>query len=71
MKISYDEMADAVYITLKEQGVERTVRIGSDIAIDYGPNGEIYGIEILSARENFEFEEKEPKIEIENLKIAS
>lgn len=50
MKISYDPEADAVYITLKGHGVDHTVRLGPDIAIDYGPDGEIHGIEILGCQ---------------------
>lgn len=69
MKISYDAEADAIYITLKGHGVDRTVRIGPDIAIDYGPDGEVHGIEILSAKEYFQLE-KGPEIEIENLKVS-
>jgi uncharacterized protein YuzE len=70
MKISYDEEADAIYITLKGHGVDRTVRIGPDIAIDYGPDGEIHGIEILSAKEHLLLKDKEPEIKLENLKVA-
>lgn len=54
MKVTYDHQADAVYITLKGHGTDYTVRVGPDIAIDYGPDGEIHGIEILSAREHLE-----------------
>jgi len=48
MKLTYDTEADAVYILLKGHGVDHTVRIGPDLAIDYGPDGEIHGIEIKS-----------------------
>ena len=70
MKISYDTEADAVYITLKGHGVDRTVRVGADIAIDYGSDGEIHGIEILSAKEHLQLKKKEPEIKLENLKVA-
>lgn len=68
MKLTYDSEADAVYITLKGHGVDHTERIGPDIAVDYGPDGEIHGIEILSAREHLGFKEKTPEIDIHNLK---
>lgn len=68
MRMTYDPEADAIYITLKGHGVDHTERVGPDIAIDYGPDGEIHGIEILSAREHFGFKEKTPEISLQNLK---
>lgn len=41
MKLTYDPRADAVYITLKGYGVDHTVRVGPDIALDFGLDGEI------------------------------
>jgi len=67
MKVSYDPRADAVYITLKGHGVDHTVRIGPDFAIDYGPDGEIHGIEILSAREHLGFRSERPEIILEHI----
>ena len=71
MKLSYDPEADAVYITLKGHGIDHTVRIGPDIAIDYGPDGEIHGIEILSAGEHLGLKGTKPEISLENLKVVS
>ncbi|MBI4723088.1 MAG: DUF2283 domain-containing protein [Candidatus Stahlbacteria bacterium] len=68
MKVSYDSEADAVYITLKGHGVDHTARIGPDIAIDYGPDGEIHGIEILAAREHLGLKGLRPDVTIENLR---
>ncbi len=68
MKLSYDSEANAVYITLKGHGVDHTVRIGPDIAIDYGPDGEIHGIEILAAREHMGLKGPKPDVIIENLR---
>ena len=70
MKVAYDKEADAVYITLKGHGVDHTERIGPDIAIDYGPDGEIHGIELLSVSEHLNLKEK-PEVIIENLKPVS
>ena len=67
MKLTYDPEADAVYILFKGHGVDHTVRIGPDIAIDYGPDGEIHGIEILSAREHIELGGLKPEVTLENL----
>ena len=67
MKVTYDSRADAVYITIKGHGVDHTVRVGPDIAIDYGSDGEIHGIEILSAREHLGFCSERPEIILEHL----
>ena len=68
--LKYKE-ADAVYITLKGHGVDHTVRVGADIAIDYGPDGEIHGIEILAAREHMGLSGTRPDVIIENLRPVS
>jgi len=70
MNLAYDKKADAVYITLKGHGVDHTERIGPDIAIDYGPDGEIHGIEILCASKHLNLKEK-PEVIIESLKPVS
>ncbi len=46
------------------------MRINEDVAIDLGENEEVVGIEILDASEYFEFKEKKPRIELENLTAA-
>ena len=71
MKITYDEKADAVYITLKGHGVDRTARVGPDIAIDYGPDGEISGIEILSAKEKLGISKEHPEVLLESLRAKA
>ena len=68
MKISYDPEADALYITFKGHGVDHTTRIGPDVAVDYGPDGEIHGIEILSAREHIGITPERPEVALERLK---
>ena len=71
MKVSYDPKADAVYITLKGRRVAYTKKIGPDIAIDYSPNGEVHGIEILSASKHVKISRKNAKIELERLKVKA
>ena len=70
MEIKYDKEADAIYLKLKGHGVDHTVRIGPDIAVDYGPDGEIHGIEILSANEYINVGDPEPEITMRNLKAV-
>jgi uncharacterized protein YuzE len=69
IKLTYDSESDALYIILKGHGVDHTVRVGPDLAVDYGPDGEIHGIEILSAKEHLGLTE-EPEIFLENIKVA-
>jgi len=52
MKIRYDDESDILYILIKEDGVEDTIDIDEDVYIEYGPNREIYGIEIWNASNN-------------------
>ena len=67
MKIAYDPEADALYITLKGHGVDHTVRVGPDLALDYGPDGEVHGIEILAASHHLDVTGKRPEILLDNL----
>lgn len=71
MKISYDPEADAVYITLKGHGVVRTERLGQDIAIDYGPDGEIHGIEVLAASEHLGINPNRAEIELDRIRAKA
>jgi len=52
MKISYDPEIDALYIRLIEGKQEcRTVRLSEEVALNFGPNETLVGIEILDAKE--------------------
>lgn len=71
MKIKYDPEVDAAYISFKKGPTEvTTIRLTEDIAIDLGPKEEIVGIEILDASEHLGFKKGNPKIELENIKVA-
>ena len=55
MKVSYDPKVDAAYISFKKGPMQvTTIRLTEDIAIDFGPNEEIVGIEVLDASEHLE-----------------
>ena len=71
MKLSYDPEADALYITLKGHGADHTARIGPDIAVDYGPDGEVHGIEILSASEHVGILPDRPEVSLERIKALA
>lgn len=68
MKISYDPKVDAAYISFKKGPLQvTTIRLTEDIAIDFGPNEEIVGIEVLDASEHLEIQKDAPRIELENI----
>jgi len=71
MKIKYGPEVDAAYISFKKGPTQvTTVRVTEDLAIDFGPNEEIVGIEILDASVHLDLTREEPVIELENLKSA-
>jgi uncharacterized protein YuzE len=65
MKITYDPEVDAAYIRFKPKKAElTTVRLSEDIAVDFGPNEEIWGIEILDASKHFGLTGKDRKLKV-------
>ncbi len=72
MKIKYDPQVDAAYISFKKGPTQvTTVRVTEDLAIDFGPNEEIVGIEVLDASQHLDLSKDNPLVELENLKSAS
>jgi uncharacterized protein YuzE len=72
MRIRYDPAVDAAYIYFREGPTQvTTVRLTEDIAVDFGPNEEIFGIEVLSASEHLGLRPDAPSIILENLQPAS
>lgn len=51
MRINYSHDANALYIKLKETEIANTEEIADDIIMDYDRDGNVIGIEILSASE--------------------
>ncbi len=49
MKITYDKIANAVYIYLTNNKVEKTVKINDNFLLDVDKDGKVIGIEVLSA----------------------
>ena len=71
MKIIYDSKIDALYLRFIDKPVQVTTqRLSEDIAVNYGPKGQVVGIEILAAHEHLKFSGKKPKIKAENLTIV-
>ena len=72
MKIKYDPQVDAAYISFKSGPTQvTTIRVTEDLAIDFGPNEEIVGIEVLDASQHLDLSKENPLVELENLKSAS
>ncbi len=70
MKIIYDPQVDAVYVRLTEKKTKVTThRLNEDVAVNYGPRGDIVGIEILSAREHLRFKGDLPILETSHLSL--
>jgi uncharacterized protein YuzE len=69
MKVRYDPEADALYIEIKATTVT-TKRLDQDIAVDYDAEGQIAGIEILSARERVFGKGNRLVVSLENVEAA-
>jgi len=55
MRIRYDAQVDALYIELRplEPGMAEARELTPDITADYGPDGQLAGLEILDASRVF------------------
>lgn len=52
VKLTYDPRYNVAYIQLKEKTEQvETLRISEELNIDLGPDGTVYGIELLNANE--------------------
>ena len=70
MKIIYDDQVDALYVKFVDAKTKViTHQLTEDISVNYGPKGDVVGVEILSAHEHLEFIGKKPKLEAINLAV--
>ena len=52
MKLTYDPRYNVAYLHLREKTAQvETIRVGEDLNIDLAPDGTVYGIEFLNAKE--------------------
>ena len=49
MNISYDPNYDVMYLKFSDGKIVDTIEVEANVLIDYGPQGEIMGIEIIDA----------------------
>ena len=67
MKITYDPEVDALYIRLVEGPREVTThRLTEDVTINYAPDGQVIGIEVLDASSSV-FPAHDRTITVQNL----
>jgi uncharacterized protein YuzE len=52
MQMTYDDLADAMYIRLTSGGVSRTKQINPNFMLDLDENGDVIGIEVLNVRKS-------------------
>lgn len=53
MKITYDKIVDAAYMTLRKGKVNKTVEMSDGVIVDLDIKGNILGIEMLGASRQF------------------
>ena len=52
MKLTYDTKYNVAYIGLHEKRVQvETIRVSEELNVDLAPDGTVYGIELLNAKE--------------------
>ena len=53
MKINYDKIADALYLSLKKGKIHKTVKMEDRLVVDVDKKGNILGVEFLEAYAQF------------------
>ena len=57
MRINYSHDANALYIRLKEVEIVNTDEVADDIIMDFDKDGNVVGIEILSASQKVDIQQ--------------
>lgn len=59
MRLSYDPRYNIAYIRLQSKSSEvEAIRVSDELVVDMAPDGTIYGIELLNAKEQLQREDK-------------
>ena len=59
MRFTYDPRYNIAYIRFQEkQAGAEAIRVSEEVVIDMGPDGTVYGIELLNANEQLRREDK-------------
>jgi len=52
MKLTYDPNCNIAYISFRDKPEQvQTIQVSEDLNVDIAPDGTVYGIELLNARE--------------------
>jgi uncharacterized protein YuzE len=52
MKLTYDPNHNIAYISFREKAEQvQTIQVSDDLNVDIAPDGTVYGIELLNAKE--------------------
>jgi uncharacterized protein YuzE len=57
MQLTYDEVADAVYVYFNHHEVDRTEELSDDVIVDYDAQGEPIGVEFLDVSEGIDLDD--------------
>lgn len=58
MKLTYDPRHNIAYLRFREKfGQVETIRVSDEINVDIGPDGTVYGIELLNANDQLRAED--------------
>lgn len=59
MKLTYDPRYNIAYFRLHKKTAQvETIRVSEEMNVDIAPDGTVYGIELLNAREQLSAEDK-------------
>ena len=59
MKLTYDPRYNIAYLKLSEKkGAVETIHLSDQLNIDIAPDGTVYGIELLNAKEQLQTEDQ-------------
>lgn len=53
MKVEYDREADALYISLQDKEVSKTIELADGVNVDMDEQGKLIGLEVLDATERY------------------
>lgn len=54
MKVTFDKVADAIFFSLQEGEVARTMPLSNVLNVDVDANGHVLGIEVLDVSNQFQ-----------------
>mgnify|MGYP001576495771 CR=1 FL=1 len=62
MKVTYDKLADAMYISFARGEIKKTVQVNPRVLVDVGKNGKVIAVELLFVSEKMPKSDLRPKL---------